>query len=146
MSKTSDTATIDFLDELEWRGLLKDCTDLDALREHLKTPGRKAYCGFDPTADSLTIGNLVPIMLLVHFQRAGHEPVVLMGGGTGLIGDPSGKSAERQLRTEEEIRDNVESQRGIFERVFSETNGLTDARDREQPRLAGRAELHPSAP
>jgi len=122
MSET--TATIDFLHELEWRGLLKDCTDEGALREHLRTPGRKAYTGFDPTADSLTIGNLVPMMMLVHFQRAGHEPVVLMGGGTGLIGDPSGKSAERQLRTREEIEANVNAQRGIFERVFSEANGL----------------------
>ena len=100
MSETTSNPDFipDFIEELRWRGLLHQCTDEDALREHLKTPGRKAYAGFDPTADSYTIGNLVPMMLLVHFQRAGHTPVALMGGGTGLIGDPSGKSAERQLR------------------------------------------------
>jgi len=117
-------AITDFIDELRWRGLFNQCTDEDALREHLRTPGRKAYAGFDPTADSYTIGNLVPIMLLVHFQRAGHTPVALMGGGTGLIGDPSGKSAERQLRTEEEVQANVDSQRKIFASVFSAQNGL----------------------
>jgi tyrosyl-tRNA synthetase len=120
----------DFLDELEWRGLLNQSTasGVDAqgrkhkeLREHLADPvkhPRAAYVGYDPTADSLTIGNLVTIMLLVHFQRAGHRPVVVMGGGTGLIGDPSGKSAERQMLTEERVRANVESQRRIFGRVF----------------------------
>jgi tyrosyl-tRNA synthetase len=109
---------IDFIDELKWRGLLHQCTDEGALREHLKSGPRRAYVGFDPTADSLTIGNLVPIMQLVHFRRAGHEPVVVMGGGTGLIGDPSGKSAERQLQTEETVRGNVNAQRSIFEKVF----------------------------
>ncbi len=123
MSETNATIT-DFIEELRWRGLLHQCTDEDALREHLETPGRTAYIGFDPTADSLTVGNLVPIMMLVHFQRAGHTPIALMGGGTGLIGDPSGKSAERQLRTEDEIAANVAAQSKIFANVFSEANGL----------------------
>jgi tyrosyl-tRNA synthetase len=105
----------DFLAELRWRGLLHQCTDEEGLAKHLETPGRRAYVGFDPTADSLTIGNLVPIMLLRHFQRAGHTPVVLMGGGTGLIGDPSGKSAERTLQTREQVEANVNAQRVIFE-------------------------------
>lgn len=109
---------IDFIDELKWRGLFHQCTDEAALRAHLADGPRRAYAGFDPTADSLTIGNLVPIMLLLHVARAGHEPVVVMGGGTGLIGDPSGKSAERQLLTEERVRANVEAQKPIFERVF----------------------------
>jgi len=112
---------IEFVDELKWRGLLHQATDEAGLGEHLRDPGhsrRRGYAGFDPTADSLTIGNLVPIMLLVHFARAGHEPVVVMGGGTGLIGDPSGKSAERQLLTEEVVAAHVEQQRPIFERVF----------------------------
>ena len=61
----------DLIAELDWRGFIKDCTDLDALREHLRTPGRKIYCGFDPTSESLTIGNLVPIMMLAHVRRAG---------------------------------------------------------------------------
>lgn len=112
---------IDFIDELKWRGLLYQCTDEQGLREHLAAApagGRAAYAGFDPTADSLTIGNLVPIMALRHLQRAGHRPVVLMGGGTGLIGDPSGKSAERQLQTREQVEANVASQRRIFQRLL----------------------------
>lgn len=111
--------TIDFLEELRWRGLLHQCTDEARLREHLKSGARRAYVGFDPTADSLTIGNLVPTMMLAHFQRAGHRPVVVMGGGTGLIGDPSGKSAERQLLTEEQVAANVNAQRRIFDRIWT---------------------------
>ncbi|MCB9844876.1 MAG: tyrosine--tRNA ligase [Phycisphaeraceae bacterium] len=113
---------IDFIDELRWRGLFHQSTDEAALRAHLADPRaspRRAYAGFDPTGESLTIGNLVPIMMLVHFARAGHTPIVVMGGGTGLIGDPSGKSAERQLMTEERVRRHVELQRPIFERVFA---------------------------
>ena len=106
------------LEELKWRGLLHQCTNESTLLQHLSTPGRKAYAGFDPTADSLTIGNLVPLMVLRHFQRAGHAPVVLLGGGTGLIGDPSGKSAERPLLDSASIERNVASQRTIFEGVL----------------------------
>jgi tyrosyl-tRNA synthetase len=112
-------APISFLDELRWRGLLHQCTDEAGLAAWLAGGKRRAYVGFDPTADSLTIGNLVPIMMLAHFQRAGHEPVVVMGGGTGLIGDPSGKSAERQLMTPDRVAANVEAQRGIFQRVWA---------------------------
>lgn len=117
----TDPIVRDFIEELRWRGLLHQCTDEEGLRAHLADPAkqpRRAYAGFDPTADSLTIGNLVPLMMLVHVARAGHQPVVVMGGGTGLIGDPSGKSAERQLLSEERVRANVEAIRGIFERVF----------------------------
>ena len=118
----SDTKTqiSDLINELEWRGLLKDCTDKDGLRKHLESGTRKIYAGFDPTADSLTIGNLVPIMLLAHVKRAGHTPVVVMGGGTGLIGDPSGKSAERQLNTPETIDNFINKQRPIFSSVLGE--------------------------
>lgn len=108
----------DFLADLRFRGLLNQCTDEAALAEHLATPGRRAYVGFDPTADSLTIGNLVGIIALRRWQDAGHVPVVVMGGGTGLIGDPSGKSAERQLRTREEVEANVECQKTIFKRAM----------------------------
>ncbi len=108
----------DFISELQWRGLVAQTTGEDELRAHLSGGVRRAYAGFDPTADSLTIGNLVPIMLLGHFQRAGHQPVVLAGGGTGLIGDPSGKSAERQLLSREVVEQNVNAQRLIFERVL----------------------------
>ncbi|HEX7481117.1 MAG TPA: tyrosine--tRNA ligase [Polyangiales bacterium] len=115
----TDAAPIaSFLDELRWRGLLHQTTAADALALHLQTPGRVAYCGFDPTRDSLTIGNFVPIMLLKHWQRAGHKPVILMGGGTGLIGDPSGKDQERTLLGQDEIRANVAGQRRIMERLI----------------------------
>ena len=84
-----------FLDELAWRGLLNQKTE--GVADALSAGQVSGYCGFDPTADSLHVGNLVPIMGLVHLQRAGHRPVALVGGGTGLIGDPSGRSAERPL-------------------------------------------------
>jgi tyrosyl-tRNA synthetase len=118
---------IDFLHELRWRGLYHQATHEQEFAAWLCEPDarpRRGYAGFDPTAPSLTIGNLVAIMLLVHFQRAGHHPVVVMGGGTGLIGDPSGKSAERQLNTEEHVRGYVEAQRGIFERIFTNSAQL----------------------
>lgn len=111
------TSSEHILDELQWRGLLHQATHPEALREHLST-SRKVYGGFDPTKDSLTIGNLVAIVLLRRFQLAGHRPVVLMGGGTGLIGDPSGKDSERQLLDEAQVEANVQGQRAIFERVI----------------------------
>ncbi len=107
------------LEDLKWRGLVHQCTNAEGLEQHLGSGSRSVYAGFDPTADSLTIGNLVPIMLLLHFQRAGHRPVVVMGGGTGLIGDPSGKSAERQLLDEATIATHVQRQRSIFERALN---------------------------
>ena len=104
-----------YLEELSWRGLLHQMTGEKELRDHLGTSGRIGYCGFDPTADSLTIGNLIPIKMLMHFQQTGHKPIVLMGSGTGLIGDPSGKDDERQLLTVEQVEHNIASQRKIFE-------------------------------
>ena len=106
------------LDELQWRGLLHQTTGGDELRTHLETSGRVAYCGFDPTKDALTIGNYMPIKMLRHWQLAGHKPIVLMGGGTGLIGDPSGKDAERQLLTEEQVAKNIEGQLRCFSKVL----------------------------
>jgi tyrosyl-tRNA synthetase len=113
----SPSENADFLSELSWRGLLHQASHEDALRAHLRTGVRSGYVGFDPTADSLTIGNFIPIKLLMHFQRAGHRPVIVLGGGTGLIGDPSGKSAERQLLDRAAVEHNVASQRRIFERL-----------------------------
>ena len=113
-----------FLDELTWRGLLHQTTSPE-LAVHLGSGMRTGYAGFDPTSDSLTIGNFMGIKLLAHLQRAGHRPIVVSGGGTGLIGDPSGKSAERQLLTRELVEHNVRSQQRIFERFldFNGTNG-----------------------
>ncbi|TVQ63996.1 MAG: tyrosine--tRNA ligase [Phycisphaerales bacterium] len=113
-------APSDLLHELKWRGLLHQATSEDDLRAHLAEP-RRIYCGFDPTAPSLTIGNLVPIMLLRHAQRAGHTPVVIMGGATGLIGDPSGKSEERRLLTPAQVDEHIAAQRRIFERTLDLT-------------------------
>lgn len=110
--------SVDFLGELAWRGLLHQTSGDDAVARHLAGAPRIGYCGFDPTASSLTIGNFIPIRMLMQWQRCGHTPIVLMGGGTGLIGDPSGKDAERSLRTPDEVRANVARQRGIFERFL----------------------------
>jgi tyrosyl-tRNA synthetase len=108
----------DFVSELEWRGVFHQCSDLPGLREHLRTGRRKAYIGLDPTSDSLTIGNLATLTLLARFQQAGHEAVVVAGGGTGLIGDPGGKSVERPLLSIDTVRANVESQCRIYDALI----------------------------
>ncbi len=95
-----------FVEELQWRGMIHDV--MPETETHLMETMRAAYVGFDPTADSLHIGNLVPIMLLSFYQRCGHKPVALVGGATGMIGDPSGKSAERNLLDEAALRHNQE--------------------------------------
>ncbi len=95
-----------FVEELQWRGMIHDV--MPETETHLMETMRSAYVGFDPTADSLHIGNLVPIMLLSFYQRCGHKPIALVGGATGMIGDPSGKSAERNLLDEEALRHNQE--------------------------------------
>jgi tyrosyl-tRNA synthetase len=102
-----------FIEELNWRGMLYASTEGAA--EHLAGGRRTAYIGFDPTASSLHVGSLLPIMGLVHLQRAGHVPIGLVGGGTGLIGDPSGKTAERQLMTKEQVAENAEGIRRQLE-------------------------------
>src|SRR5210317_256767 len=99
------------LDEFKWRGFFEQCTDEVGLAARLAAGPLTGYAGFDPTADSLHIGSLVPIMLLVHFQRAGHKPIALVGGATGMVGDPSGRSSERQLLSIEQIQANIEGQR-----------------------------------
>ncbi|MFK8162655.1 MAG: tyrosine--tRNA ligase [Lewinella sp.] len=108
---------MDFIAELTWRGMLHQLTP--GIEEHLAEGPRKAYIGFDPTAPSMTIGNYVQIMLLTLWARAGHHPVVLFGGATGRIGDPSGKDKERQLKTYEELDSNLEFQRQQMLRLLS---------------------------
>ena len=116
---------LSLLDELRWRGMLHQHTD--GLADHLRSRDMlSAYCGFDPTAPSLHVGNLVPVMGLAHVQRAGHRPVFLAGGGTGLIGDPSGKASERPLRTVDEIAANTAAIRQQLER-FVDTSGRNAA-------------------
>ena len=94
-----------FVEELRWRGMLHDI--MPDTENHLNEKSTTGYIGFDPTADSLHIGSLVQIMILMHFQKAGHRPIALIGGATGMIGDPSGKSAERNLMNEETINNNI---------------------------------------
>lgn len=93
------------IDELQWRGMIQDI--MPGTKEQLEKEMTTAYIGFDPTADSLHIGSLVPIMLLVHLQKAGHKPIALVGGATGMVGDPSGKSEERNLLSEDILNHNV---------------------------------------
>ena len=93
------------LDDLQWRGLIKQSTDIENLKEHLSSGMRTIYSGFDPTADSLHVGHLVPLLMLKRFQLAGHKPIVLVGGATGMIGDPSFKATERSLNTEKTVLD-----------------------------------------
>ena len=119
-------STQSFLDELSWRGLLHQTTSPE-LSAHLASGVRAGYAGFDPTSDSLTIGNFMGIKLLAHLQRAGHRPIVVSGGGTGLIGDPSGKSAERTLLTRDLVEHNARSQQRIFGR-FLDFSGPRAAR------------------
>jgi tyrosyl-tRNA synthetase len=101
------SAKFSLLEELSWRGMVYQHTD--GLRDALATKSVSAYAGFDPTASSLHVGHLVPVMGLAHLQRSGHRPIALVGGGTGMIGDPSGKTAERQLLSAEEIESNADS-------------------------------------
>jgi tyrosyl-tRNA synthetase len=96
------------LDELRWRGLIADCTDIDGLAQRIALGPVTLYAGFDPTADSLHVGNLVPLFALRRFQMYGHRPIALAGGSTGMIGDPSGKSEERNLLTLDQLTHNLE--------------------------------------
>jgi tyrosyl-tRNA synthetase len=112
------------LDDLQWRGLYADCTDLDALTKRLAEGPITVYAGFDPTADSLHVGNLVPLLALRRFQLAGHHPIALAGGATGMVGDPSGRSSERNLQTPEQLAHNIAAIKDQLTRLldFSASN------------------------
>ncbi len=114
-----------FLNELRWRSMLQDFTP--GLEEYFGSGSRRAYIGFDPTAKSLGIGNYVQIMLLTLLQRCGHQPVVVMGGATGRIGDPSGKDKERDLKTIDELEDNIQCQTNQFKKLLDFDNGPNKA-------------------
>jgi tyrosyl-tRNA synthetase len=104
------------IEELRWRGMIQDI--MPGTEEQLKKEMTTAYIGFDPTADSLHIGSLVPILLLVHFQKAGHKPIALVGGATGMIGDPSGKSQERNLLDENTLNKNIAGVKAQLEKFL----------------------------
>jgi tyrosyl-tRNA synthetase len=120
--------TNEVLDELRWRGLVHQHTE--GVPPLLASGPVSAYIGFDPTASSLHVGNLVQIMMLVHLQRHGHRPVALVGGGTGMIGDPSGKTTERQLLTSDQVTENTRGVRAQLERFLS-FEGANAARMRD---------------
>ncbi|MEM6965634.1 MAG: tyrosine--tRNA ligase, partial [Bacteroidota bacterium] len=112
---------MNFIEELKWRGMLHDSTP--EVEQHLNEKMRVGYIGFDPTAPALTLGNFVQIMILKLFQLSGHKPVVLMGGATGRIGDPSGKDKERQLKSYEELDSNLKSQQATFYKFLDFESG-----------------------
>src|ERR1700712_1296482 len=115
------------LEELEWRGLYADSTDREALTKRLAEGPMALYCGFDPTADSLHVGNLVPLLALRRFQLAGHRPIALAGGATGMVGDPSGKSDERNLQTPEQVAHNITAIRGQLSRFLDFSSATNPA-------------------
>ncbi|HMU73114.1 MAG TPA: tyrosine--tRNA ligase, partial [Ferruginibacter sp.] len=113
------------IDELQSRGMIQDI--MPGTREQLEKEITTAYIGFDPTADSLHIGSLVPIILLVHLQKAGHKPIALVGGATGMVGDPSGKSEERNLLSEDVLNHNVACVRAQLEKFLDFDPGKSNA-------------------
>ena len=114
-----------FVEELKWRGMLQDI--MPGTEELLNKEMVTGYIGFDPTSDSLGIGNMVQIMTLLHFQKAGHKPIALVGGATGMVGDPSGKSAERNLLDETSLNHNIAGQRKQLEKFLDFNAGANSA-------------------
>lgn len=113
------------VEELRWRGMLQDI--MPGAEEQLNKEMTRGYIGFDPTADSLGVGNLVQVMTLLHFQRAGHKPIALVGGATGMVGDPSGKSQERNLLSEDILQHNLDCQRRQLEKFLDFNCGENSA-------------------
>jgi tyrosyl-tRNA synthetase len=110
--------TVNLLEELQWRGIIYQQTDEQDIKELLENEKISLYCGVDPTADSLHIGHLLPFLTLRRFQQHGHRPIVLIGGATGMIGDPSGKKEERKLQTIETVQENVKGLKKQLEKIF----------------------------
>ncbi|WP_425266724.1 tyrosine--tRNA ligase [Brevibacillus fortis] len=109
---------VNIIDELEWREAINQQTDAEGLRELTNEKAVSLYCGVDPTGDSMHIGHLIPFMVLKRFQLAGHRPVILIGGATGTIGDPSGRQSERSLQTLEQIQENVDALTAQMKKLF----------------------------
>lgn len=110
---------VSLMEDLQWRGIIYQETDAEGMRETLEKEKISLYCGVDPTADSMHIGHLLPFLTLRRFQKHGHRPIVLVGGATGLIGDPSGKKEERQLQTTEQVNLNVQGIKKQLEQIFT---------------------------
>ncbi len=119
---------MNLIEDLQWRGLLADCTDLEALTKRVAEGPVTLYCGFDPTGDSLHVGHLMGQLTLRRFQLAGHHVIALAGGATGMIGDPSGRSAERNLLTREQLNHNIASIKGQLSRLLDFTAAANPAR------------------
>ncbi|WP_243544320.1 tyrosine--tRNA ligase [Pseudodesulfovibrio tunisiensis] len=109
---------MNIFDDLKWRGLINQVSDEEKVREYLSKPGASVYCGFDPTAESLHVGNLVPLLVLARMKRAGHNPLFLIGGATGMIGDPSGKDKERELSQADAVAARIEKIKAQVRRFF----------------------------
>ena len=121
---------MNIIDDLMWRGAINQMTDKEGLRQLTQEKAVSLYCGVDPTGDSMHIGHLIPFMILRRFQLAGHRPVIVIGGATGSIGDPSGRTSERVLQTKEQVQHNVEKLTAQMKRLF-----LTSQEDQEAVRL-----------
>ncbi len=119
--------TMNIIDELEWRDAINQQTDAEGLRQLTNEKSISLYCGVDPTGDSMHIGHLIPFMMLRRFQLAGHRPVILIGGATGTIGDPSGRQSERSLQTMEQVQANVEALTAQMKKMF-DTDGSNQLR------------------
>lgn len=111
---------MNIIDELTWRGAINQQTDEEGLYDLVEKQSISLYCGIDPTGDSMHIGHLIPFMILKRFQLAGHKPVILIGGGTGAIGDPSGRKTERTLQSAEQVRHNAESLTAQMKKLFGD--------------------------
>lgn len=109
---------LNIIDELLWRDAINQQTDADGLRELTESKAVSLYCGVDPTGNSMHIGHLIPFMMLRRFQLAGHRPVILIGGATGTIGDPSGRQSERSLQTLEQVQENVDALTAQMKKLF----------------------------
>ncbi|BFH64965.1 tyrosine--tRNA ligase [Paenibacillus azoreducens] len=109
---------MNIIDELEWRGAINQQTDAEGLRKLTSEKSISLYCGVDPTGDSMHIGHLIPFMMLKRFQMAGHRPVILIGGATGTIGDPSGRTSERTLQTMDQVQKNVDALTAQMKKLF----------------------------
>ena len=116
---------MNIIDELKWRGAINQQTDAEGLYKLVDKKSISLYCGIDPTGDSMHIGHLIPFMILKRFQLAGHHPVILIGGGTGAIGDPSGRTTERVLQTAEQVKHNADSLTEQMKKLFGEDGSFT---------------------